>query len=213
MQGRKRDWSGVVQGKLTVLNEAGTDKHGNILWDCLCACGTRCIKPNRALAGGVKSCSTACGVSDSNKARIKHGGWRTKEYMLWQGIKQRCYNPNSTAYASYGGRGVTMHPTWVDSFEQFLSDVGTAPDGKRVSLDRIDNEGNYEPTNVRWATPKQQSNNRRVTLKAEVDGEVLPLADVARKYGVSYHQVFERFMRGLRGNDLLIRHKVGRKPK
>lgn len=212
MRGRKRvDWAGKRQGKLIVLSEAGRDAHGNVLWNCLCDCGTKCTKSNNNLAGGVKSCSTACGVTTSNIERSKHGMWKTKEYRAWSGMKQRCLNPQNKHYASYGGRGITVYPAWVNSFEAFVMDVGLAPQDA-LSLDRIDNDGNYEPSNVRWTTRKAQSNNRRVTLSAEIDGEVLPLSDIALKYGVGYMVVFQRFKRGLRGRDLITKQKIGRKP-
>lgn len=212
MRGRKRtDWAGITQGQLTIHNEVGRDKHGNVLWHCVCMCGATCVKSNKELASGVKSCSTACGVSASNTIRSKHGMWKSKEYRAWSGIKQRCLNPSNTHYVRYGGRGITICPQWVDSFEQFLSDVGEAP-SNALSLDRIDNDGNYEPGNVRWATRKIQSNNRQRTLRTEINGEVLPLTEIATKYGVAYMLIFQRYKRGLRGVDLLAKQKVGRKP-
>lgn len=212
MRGRKRvEWAGTRQGKLTIYTEVGRDKHGNVLWQCRCDCGAECVKANRSLSSGVKSCSPACGVADSNKARTVHGMWTSKEYRTWSGIKQRCFNPNNTHYARYGGRGITIHPAWVDSFEAFFAYVGTAPDDA-LSLDRIDNRGNYEPGNVRWTTRKVQSNNRACTLVAEIEGSEMPLADLARAYNVSYMVVFQRYKRGLRGLDLITKQKLGRKP-
>lgn len=210
--GRKRNWTGVVQGKLTVLGEGGRDRHGNVMWLCRCECGAEVHKSNNILNGGVKSCGVSCGVAESNAARAVHGMCRSKEYRAWTGMKKRCLNPSTTHYASYGGRGITVHPPWVDSFEAFLSDVGYAPSPKH-SLDRIDVDGNYDPENVRWATPKVQSNNRRVTLSAEFRGADTPLADIARIAGIPYNQVFYRYQRGLRGEELITRQKVGRKPK
>jgi hypothetical protein len=79
---------------------------------------------------------------------------------IWHNVKQRCNNPNSTSYRTYGGRGIKMHPPWEESFELFMKDVGLRP-SPELSLDRIENDGNYEPGNVRWATAKQQVDNRR----------------------------------------------------
>lgn len=210
--GRKQNWTGKTQGKLMVLSEVGRDAHGNVLWLCRCECGAEVTKSNNNLKGGVKSCSTACGVAESNAARAVHGMWKSKEYSAWINMKRRCLNSNTTHYANYGGRGITVHPVWVDSFKAFLSDVGSAP-SPRHSLDRIDVDGNYEPRNVRWATPKVQSNNRRDTLCAAFRGDSTPLADIARIANIPYHQVFQRYQRGLRGEDLITRQKVGRKPK
>lgn len=209
---RKRNWTGVVQGKLTIVEEFGRDEHGNVLWRCLCECGQETIKSNNNLNSGVKSCSASCGVAESNSARARHGMWRSKEYSAWINMKRRCFNPNTTHYANYGGRGITVHKPWVDSFEAFIADVGHAPSSEH-SLDRIDCDGNYEPANVRWAGRKQQSNNRGVTLKTIFRGSELPLADIARTAGIPYHQVFQRYHRGLRDEELVTRHKTGRKPK
>jgi len=208
MQGKKRDWSGVKQGKLTVIEEVGKNAHGAHLWKCACECGAECVKNTNILNGGVKSCSVSCGIAESNRNRARHGAYRTKEYGTWAHIKQRCFNPDSTHYHRYGGRGITMHPAWVDSFEQFLAEVGKAPEG--LSLDRIDNEGNYEPGNMRWATRKEQSNNREVTLKSEIDGEELTLVQIADRYGINYTSIFHRYKKGLRGKELVTKQKIGR---
>lgn len=209
MGGKVRDWSGVKQGKLTVIESVGKNAHGAYLWRCICECGAECVKNSNTLNGGVKSCSALCGVSESNRSRAKHGMYKSREFGVWSGIKQRCFNPDSTHYVRYGGRGITMHPAWVDSFEQFLSDVGIAPRG--TTIDRIDNNGNYEPGNVRWTTRKQQSNNREVTLRDMLDGVPMTLSEVADKYGLNYMTVFQRYKKGLRGKELVTKQKVGRR--
>jgi hypothetical protein len=104
--------------------------------------------------------------------RIKHGHasadkrQQSGTYSSWQAMKQRCLNPNSTSYAYYGGRGITVSPRWVDSFENFLADMGERPAG--ASIDRIDGNGNYEPDNCRWANAtEQRANQKTYTLTAE----------------------------------------------
>jgi len=212
MRGKKRDWTGVTQGNLTVIKEVGRDHEGNVLWECRCTCGVVCVKPNKMLAAGTKSCSVQCGVSRSNAGRAEHGMYTTKEFKAWTSMKQRCTNPDCTQFKRYGARGISVHSAWLSSFSQFLADIGPAPD-KSMTLERIDNNKGYEPGNVRWATRREQSNNRGVTLRSEIDGVEMTLSEIAAMYDVPYHAVFGRYRRGLRGRELITRQKTGRKPK
>jgi hypothetical protein len=96
---------------------------------------------------------------------FKHGKWKSKEWNSWDHMKRRCNNPNDPKYPSHGARGITVCERWL-KFENFFADMGEAP-GREYSLDRINNDGNYEPSNCRWATPKEQSNNRRKRANAD----------------------------------------------
>ena len=213
MRGRKTDWAGVTQGNLTVLYEDGKDSMGNRLWVCKCKCGNTVHKPNNALYQGAKTCSVSCGVTTSNKERAKHNhakdGVRTKVYTAWISMKERCNNPNQAHYHRYGGRGITVCRRW-DKFENFLADMGEPPTPKHT-LDRINNEKGYSPSNCNWVTRKEQSNNRGVTLRTEIDGEVLTLVQIAEKYKVNYMTIFQRYARGLRGKEVITKQQIGRK--
>lgn len=92
-----------------------------------------------------------------------HGGWKSTEYTVWSGMKQRCHNPQCAHYFRYGGRGIKVCQRWKKSFAGFLQDVGPRP-SREHSLDRIDNDGDYEPTNCRWATKDEQGLNKRQVI-------------------------------------------------
>ena len=146
---------GSKYNRLTVIGEAGRDKHGRAKWLCLCDCGTETTAVGNCLRSGHKR---SCGCY-----RIKHGLEKHPLYGTWSNMKQRCYNPNTPRYAHYGGRGITVCNEWRDSFPQFLSDMGERPEG--TSLDRIDVNGDYTPDNCRWATKIEQNLNRRANYQ------------------------------------------------
>ena len=127
----------------------------------------------------------------------KHGhtvGKPTPEYNAWQGMKERCCNPNSAFYYNYGGRGIQVCDRWKNSFKLFLADIGTRPEG--MSIDRIDNNGNYEPGHVRWATAKEQSRNRRSNCLVIANGVERLIFDIADETGIPATVIKKRLKRG-----------------
>ena len=160
-----RNRVGERYGHLTALRQVGVNEHAQALWECRCDCGSTVVKSVVALNNGARQCKRECPMGVHVKHRAATREAQTKEYKAWVSMKQRCSNPHSQKYKDYGGRGITVCQEWIDSFEAFLSHVGYAPQGNRISVDRIDNDGNYEPGNVRWATPYQQVMNRRNTKK------------------------------------------------
>lgn len=111
-------------------------------------------------------------------------------YQTWLGMKARCFNPNNPHYTNYGGRGIQVCDKWVNNFKQFAADMGERPKG--FTLDRIDNDGNYTPSNCKWSTKKEQQKNRRVTRRIEIEGVSYFVCDIAEQYGFKYDTIANR---------------------
>ena len=141
-------------------------------------------------------------------AKIEHAhaqrGKVTPEYRTWQKIKRRCLNPNYDHWDCYGGRGIIICQEWVHSFEAFLLHVGKRPSGC-TSVDRIDNNKGYEPGNVRWATKKQQANNKRSNRRIFWNGDSLTVVQAAELTGLNPNTIHHRLDRGWTVSDTLTR--------
>jgi hypothetical protein len=163
-------------------------------WSCTCDCGNRIITTTKKLnSGNTKSCGCY------QKHRVKelnttHGMKGTRQYTIWQGMKDRCFNTKNVHYDRYGGRGITVCQEW-HSFEKFWEDM---KDGYKdhLTIDRIDNDGIYEPRNCRWSTTEEQSCNTSQNHMETVDGYTDTISRLARKYGIGAKNVRRRISLG-----------------
>ena len=166
-------------------------------WKCLCDCGTeKVITDSDLKTGRVNSCG--CLQKELLAARCtKHGHSKNRQRTLtlstYKGMITRCSNPNVPAYPDYGGRGITICDRWRESFENFLEDMGERTQG--MTLDRIDNDGNYCPKNCRWVTRKEQNRNKRNSVYVTYKGETKNLSEWAEYLGIAYKTLHDRLYR------------------
>ena len=182
---------------LTVNRFLGTNKHKKRIWECLCECGGKTIVPtSHLLSGHTKSCGCKKIESPLGAAKIantRHGLTKSKEYHAWAELKQRCYNPKNQNYKNYGERGIKVCSRWVDSFENFYTDMGKAPHG--YSIDRIDVNGDYCKENCRWADNKTQQYNKRCTVKITYNGKTESILYWSDTTGISVKSLYDRIYR------------------
>ena len=167
---------------LQFIAEAGREKRGDLLWECRCDCGKTVVtRASRVKSGRVKSCGCLVG----RRATEFHGRHLMSKhpvYKSFSAMKQRCCNPNNASFKDYGGRGIKVCERWLEpdgkGFLNFLEDMGNRPEG--MSLDRIDNDGNYEPGNCRWANLKKQANNTRKNVLVQWGSKRLSVSQLSK---------------------------------
>lgn len=206
---KRRLYEGARFGRLAVVHRTEEGKRSK--WWVRCDCGEeKEVWGSALLSGGVRSCG--CLRREGRAANnLTHGESGTKLYGVWSSIWQRCTNPKDPGFHNYGGRGVGVDERWRD-FSAFKADVGPRP-SDRHSLDRVDNDKDYGPGNVRWATRSEQSRNTRRNIVRTWGGRTQCLKDWAAEYGISYYTLIDRiFVQGLDIGQALSK-PLGRWPK
>ena len=197
---------GETFGSLTVIRSI-VDLNGEQKFVCDCICGNQVAVKKSYLHRRANNPKRPRCSECSYRAKIKHGetaGHKpTPEHRTWSEMKQKCYSPTHHAYADYGGRGITMCDRWRYSFLNFLEDMGRKPSAKH-SIDRINNDGNYEPSNCRWATALIQANNTRRTRKIRLYGANLSTQEWCRLLGMGRTTLRHRLNRGMPEREALL---------
>lgn len=208
---------GNTYGRLKVIKldrkEKRKDKNAyNYYYLCKCSCGKeKVIKKENLENGSTKSCGCyqiEVATKNLNKINTKHGyskhdGTKEKLYGVWRAIKDRCFNPNNKFYQYYGGRGINVYKDWKDDYVKFRT--WALNNGYKIGLeiDRIDNNGNYEPDNCRWIPHRENLYNRNNTIKVKVNGIVHNIDELSKKFNIKKSTLLSRYERGKRNEELI----------
>ncbi len=200
VEGHYKDYTGIKKNRLTFISFDHihyTPKGKKIpYWLCKCDCGNTIIVSSKDVVGGhTKSCG-CFQKEQASKAQKVHGESNTRLYYIWENMRKRCYNKRSTKYKDYGARGIIVCDEWKDDYQAFS--IWAKENGYKDSLtiDRIDVNGNYEPSNCRWATPEQQADNKRNNHKIEINGEIFTPKQLSEMYSIPIKTIYQRIYRG-----------------
>lgn len=194
MSGFRKDITRKNFGRWTVISFSHNGKDKSPYWLCLCSCGTSKIIRGQSLKAGA---SKSCGCLRDEiiiKMKVSHGMRWSSIYQKWCSMIYRCTNPNSSAFKNYGGRGIAVCKSWL-KFENFYRDMGDCPKG--LTLERIDNNIGYIKHNCKWATRKEQQNNRRCSTLISFNGKTLTLTQWAEELGIHRQTLYDRINRSL----------------
>lgn len=194
MPKRREDLTGRRFGRLTVIEFYDHNKYGQPRWLCKCDCGNTTVVVGSDIRSGSTSSCGCLWKERIMEAKVTHGMSYSNVYPEYRNMKSRCYDENAHNYKWYGGRGIKMCDRWKDDIHDFYNDVSKLPHfgEKGYTLDRIDNDGDYEPGNVRWATNSEQCNNRSSNLLYEYDGKTRTLKEISDITGIPYKTLHKR---------------------
>lgn len=216
----KKDITNLKFGRLTAMYVSGKSKSRECIWHCKCDCGNEIDVVGSSLRNGnTKSCG--CWNKECPKPNTKkHGMTNTRIYNIWKSMNQRCYNKNAISYKHYGGRGIKVCSEWRgnDGFLNFYNWAINNGYSEELTIDRIDNDGNYEPLNCRWETNINQQNNKSNNTYIEYLGKTYTLAQLSKKYNINSDTLSQRIRNDWdlhdaltipvkKGNNQTLKHK------
>jgi hypothetical protein len=204
------DLTGKKFNRLTVTGFSHKDKHGKRYWYCKCDCGGKSVVEGYKLdTGKTKSCG-CYNKENLHKSKLKHGdnirGLRKRLYVIWMNMLQRCNNEKSTSYQRYGKRGIRVCYEWHDysAFRDWALSHGY---NEKLTIDRIDNKGDYTPSNCRWVTPLEQSRNIKTNLIFEYEGKSMCLSEWCELLGLKYSRILYRVTHGYSFREAITRRE------
>ena len=205
------DWTQIPEGtrlgELTFGKSFRSGTRNRINYEITCSCGRKTTAPIQSIKKGKKRCKS-CSLKDSC-ALITHKLSRTRLYVIYNGMKARCYNSRDIGFKNWGGRGIVMCQEWKNDFLVFYNWAIANGYQDNLSIDRINNDGNYEPSNCRWATMKEQCNNTRKTIRLTIDGVTKTVSEWAKESPVSAKIIIQRINRSfMNPKDAVFRNKI-----
>lgn len=204
-----KDLTGMKFGKLKVIGisrKVQSGKRERYYWNCKCDCGnTKEVRTDCLTLGGTQSCG--CMKKEQDKINLtkfhRHKLSNTNLWHVYYGILHRCYNKEDTHYNNYGGRGITVCDEWKQSFDEFVQWSFSNGYEKGLQIDRINNDGNYEPDNCRWVTVKKNCRNRSTNVLVEYDGKFVTIAELSEILNEPYDKVYWKYRKkGVKRKDL-----------
>lgn len=203
------DLTGQRFGRLVAIKQVGKNKSGYQLWLCRCDCGGESVVNYHNLKNNhTKSCG-CLRRERTIEANTTHGLRKTRLYRTWRHMRERCYYPKENRYAQYGGRGITVCDEWKNDFHAFYAWAMANGYNDGLSIDRIDVNGNYEPSNCRWATLEEQANNKRTSHLITIGGETLTLSEWLAKVNLTSRAFYNRVKKGMSEEQAILTPKGG----
>ena len=192
MHGNSKDLTGKRFGRLVVIAATEERQHRKVVWKCKCDCGNESYANSGALLSGrTRSCG--CLMHESRgKSRITHHKSKSRLYVLYNGIKARCLNPNNKAFKWYGGKGIKICDEWLNDFQAFYEWAMANGYAKGLTIDRIDSEKDYCPENCRWITIQEQQHNKKSNHYITCNGETHTMTEWAKKTGININTLSSR---------------------